>query len=932
MRRKILRHICCGVIAMLLLAPSCGSAAASETSGAIRFPFRDLPAADIKKEMGLGWNLGNTMDGHSGFMPSETAWQSVVTTGELIDAVHAAGFNTVRIPVTWGLKIDDENNYTIDPAWLNRVREIAEYCLRQDMYVVINIHHDGAEQTGWLRIAAEDEALETVKEKFARVWEQIAQAFSGYDEHVIFESMNEVKGDDDSQAGILRDFQMINELNQIFVDTVRSTGGNNTRRWLLVPGRYTNIVNTTNEANGFILPDDPWNDENRLMVSVHDYDYSFGLLETMGITNWSEDSAAKMARNFQGLIDTFTSKGVPVVLGEYGAVNKNNTEARAYYYEVIARLARLSGVVCCAWDQGWYDKTQDPDYSFALFDRATGEAVCPEIIAAILRGYFGADETNGLKDIDSIQRGTKDHPVETVPVSSLTLSTHTLSLTAGSWADVTAEVQPADADEAVLYVTSDPSVATVYGGFIRAKGVGWCIVTAAAQSGKVREQIEVTVYPDETLSSPLESIDTDADAYTVAVSATKQIEVTLPDGTNEAVSFTCSDPGIVTVGKLGKLSGKSVGTAYVVLTTRSGLSKTVRVDVTPIVSPENSLDIAIYAYYNDEEHSFYNNCQGETVTIAGNGIYTLTLDCETDLSEEAMEAGVTSLAGVGAIYLADSEGKNGLLASCDIFYDEISLDGVDLTITQTEPKTALKAGDRFDTNDPVNAWDGSSVSEASAEDYMISFEGNPAPKSITVTFTISNFVLAKDAEGEAPETIPAAISLPADAVRLDSASAVSYAATLSPADTTDTACFVSNDPGVVWVSPVSVKPEVKGLATIELIPIGPGDATVSVRTQSGETREFDVTVTSSRPALDGTMDVYTGPSTFVLPEPADTEESPEASPMRSVEASPLPANNEKPEGGALQAVMFALLGAVGGAVVLGGIILAVRAYVRKKNK
>jgi aryl-phospho-beta-D-glucosidase BglC (GH1 family) len=931
MKRNILRRILCGAIAVLLLAPSIGAAAASSgTLGTIRLPFRDLPAAQITKEMGLGWNLGNTMDGHSGFMPSETAWQSLVTTGELIDAVHDAGFNTVRIPVTWGLKIDDEHDYTIDPAWLNRVREIAEYCLRQDMYVIINIHHDGAEQTGWLRIAAEDETLETVKEKFARVWEQIALTFSGYDEHVIFESMNEVKGDDDTQDGILRDFQVINELNQIFVDTVRSTGGNNTRRWLLVPGRYTNILNTTNEANGFALPDDPWNDQNRLMVSVHDYDYSFGLLETMGITKWSEDSAAKMARHFQRLIDTFTSKGVPVVLGEYGAVNKNNTEARAYYYEVMARLARLSGVVPCAWDQGWYDKTQDPDYSFALFDRATGEAVYPEIIAAILRGYFGADETAGLKDIDSIERGTKDHPVETVPVSSIALPAHTLSLADGSWAAVTAEMQPADADEAVLYATSDPSVATVYDGFIRARGIGRCIVTAAVQSGKVREQIEVTVYPDETLSSPLESIDTDADAYTVAVAATGRIEVALPDGTDDAVSFTSFDPGIVTVGKLGTLTGKSIGAAYVVLTTRSGLSKTVRVDVTPIVTPENALDVAIYAYYNDEEHSFYNNCQGETVTIAGNGTYTLTLDCETDLSEEAMEAGVKSLAGVGAIYLADTEGKNGLLVSCDILYDEISLDGTDLTITQTEPKTALKAGDRFDTNDPVNAWDGSSVAEAAAEDYVISFEGNSAPKSITVTFTISNFVLAKDAEGEAPETIPAAVSLPAEYVQLFSTDAASFSVTLSPEDTTDTACFVSNDPDVVWVSPVSVKPDIKGLATIEFIPIGPGDATVSVRTQSGETREFAVTVTSSRPALDGTMDVYTGPSTFVLPEPA--EESTESSIVPRVETSPLPANNEKPEGGALQVVMFALLGAVGGAVVLGGIILAVRAYVRKQKK
>ncbi|MFA5676695.1 MAG: glycoside hydrolase family 5 protein, partial [Christensenellales bacterium] len=363
MKKKVLRiAFCCVIVTLLIMTSTHSAAAVINKIETIRLPFRDLSAAQITKEMGIGWNLGNTMDGHSAFMPSETAWQSVATTSGLIDAVHDFGFNTVRIPVTWGLKIDDENNYAIDTMWLNRVREVADYCLAQDMYVIINIHHDGAEQTGWLRVAAKDGEFVTVKEKFARVWEQIALAFSGYDEHVIFESMNEVKSDDDTREGILRDFQAINELNRIFVDTVRKTGGNNTRRWLLVPGRYTNIVNTTNKENGFALPEDPWNDENRLMVSVHDYDYSFGLLETMGITSWSEDSALKMAGNFQKLIDNFTSGGIPVVLGEYGAVNKNNTEARAYYYEVMARLSRLSGVVCCVWDNGWYDMTRDPDY------------------------------------------------------------------------------------------------------------------------------------------------------------------------------------------------------------------------------------------------------------------------------------------------------------------------------------------------------------------------------------------------------------------------------------------------------------------------------------------------------------------------------------------------------------------------------------------
>ena len=111
-------------------------------------PWRELDAAQITKEMGVGWNLGNTMDGHTGFNPSETLWQPTVTTQALITAVHNAGFNTLRLPVTWGTMIDDDNGYKINEAWLSRVQDIADYAMRQDMYVIVNIHHDGAEQTG----------------------------------------------------------------------------------------------------------------------------------------------------------------------------------------------------------------------------------------------------------------------------------------------------------------------------------------------------------------------------------------------------------------------------------------------------------------------------------------------------------------------------------------------------------------------------------------------------------------------------------------------------------------------------------------------------------------------------------------------------------------------------------------------------------------
>ncbi len=931
MKKNVTRRLLSVIVSMVLIFTLSLSfftvSASGQTFDEIRLPFRDLTGDEIVSEMGLGWNLGNTMDGHSNFMPSETAWQSNITTDKLLTAVHDAGFNTVRVPVTWGLKIDDNNNYTIDKAWMNRVREIADYALSQDMYVIINLHHDGAEQAGWLHVAAEGEELEIVKQKFGRVWEQIAEAFKGYDEHVIFESMNEVKSDDDSQAGIKRDFQVIMELNQIFVDTVRSTGGNNTRRWLLVPGRYTNIVNTTNADNGFKLPDDPWNDNNRLMVSVHDYDYAFGLLDTMAITNWSEDSAAKMAKLFQALIDSFTSKGIPVVLGEYGALNKNNTEARAYYYEVMARLSRVSGVVCCAWDIGWYDKTRDPDYTYTLFERSTLELLFPEINHAILRGHYGADVSAGINGFKTIVKGTKEEPVKIVPITSIELSTNSLALSVGSWEKVTAEALPADSNEVVLYSTSDPSVATVYNGLIRAKGIGRCTITATSLSNKTTETIEVTVYPDDTLKSPLSKIDTQADSFSIMESDFAQIKINMPKGTDDVVSFTSSDPSVVSVGKLGTMTGKGIGKAYVIITTRSGLSKVVSVEVTKLISLGDAPDIAVYAYYNDSEHSFFDNVQGESLTITSNGTYTLTLDCAKHLPGSAKMTGVTTLNNVGAIYLADTLARSGLFASCDIMYDEILLDGKPLTITQQAPKSALKSGGRFDTNDPVNAWDGSYVTEAVTKSNMITFDGFSSPKVITITFTLSNFVLSKDAQAEPEiEPVPASVTLSSDSVTINSLSTSPFAVTLSPLSTTDTACFVSEKSGVVWVSSVAAAPGSNGTVTAQLVPLGTGEAEVYVLTQNGDTAIISVNVTAQRPALSGTADVYIEPSDYTMPliEPPVEDESSTAQDDSSVADS---AQAELKDGTS-SILPYVLIGFFGALAILG--VIAVFVFKSKK--
>lgn len=466
--------------------------------------FIDLTSDELREDMGAGWNLGNTMDGHDNFTPSETVWQYVKTTKELIKKVHDLGFNTVRIPVTWGTMIDDENDYAINEEWIARVKEIVDYCVSQDMYALINIHHDGAEQTGWLRIASSNK--NALKAKFAGVWKHIAQYFKDYDEHLIFEAMNEVKGEN---MTTVRENKVIMELNQIFVDTVRQTGSNNAKRWLMVTGKYNYVDSICNAANEFSLPDDTI--ENRLILSVHDYTP----WEFCGLEDSSSRSQTKYElRRLKSLnepelkqcYDTYTSKGIPVVVGEYGCVNKDNPEERAFYIEGMNRLFQKYKLTGIYWDQGWYDRTRTPDYSFSIIDRTTGEPIDKEITDAMMRGRFGNDT-----ELDTLVKSP-----EVVPITSLSCSTQNVTLKINDSTKVQTVTAPENTNDVVLWKTQDPTVATVAYGKINAKGVGSTVVTAYTQNGTVSQDIQVTV----SLTAPPTQTPTESAAPTVAPTQT----------------------------------------------------------------------------------------------------------------------------------------------------------------------------------------------------------------------------------------------------------------------------------------------------------------------------------------------------------------------------------------------------------------------------
>lgn len=386
------------VVAGSFTAPFSVQAAKKDTTS-----FEDLNQSQIVEAMGPGWNLGNQLESVTDNVPEETNWGNPVITEKLIQSVKAAGFKSIRIPVSYFAKIDDDKDYTIDSKWLDRVQEVVDYCIKNDLYAVINIHGDGYNTIdgGWLLCNGKNQT--EIKKKYKKVWKQIAERFKNYDEHLLFESMNEEFDGSYSEPN-KEYYQNINDYNQIFVDTVRKTGDNNTKRWLIIPGWNTNIDYTAGDY-GFKLPTDQYRDksidkeEQRIMISVHYYSpWDFCGGENCVITQWGNeaDDPSKtsttcdetyMKNQLNLMKTTFADKGYPVFIGEYGSIDKTSYDSeneyyRAYFARKLCQLSRKNGCIPMYWDNGY-----NGVHGFGLFDRTTCEVTQPVIIDAIMEGF-----------------------------------------------------------------------------------------------------------------------------------------------------------------------------------------------------------------------------------------------------------------------------------------------------------------------------------------------------------------------------------------------------------------------------------------------------------------------------------------------------------------------------------------------------------------
>jgi endoglucanase len=411
------------VLMFTIVLPSLGSvASAAETAD-----FTQMNLSQMAADMGAGWNLGNQLDASSNGTPNETAWGNPVVSQALIQKIKSLGFKTIRIPVTYMSKIGPGPSYTIDSTYMARVKQVVDYAYNEGLFVILNIHHDGASTStpnnpgpSWLQVGATDQT--TIRAKYKAVWQQIANTFVNYNEHLILESMNEVGAEGSGQPNSTT-MGNLNALNQIFVDTVRQTGGNNAARWLLLAGWYTDIDKTAGNY-GYAVPTDNYRSstipsaEKRLFISVHYYSpwqFVDSSQSNSQYTQWGAIAAdptrvlagyneAYMDSQLQSMYNKFSTQGYGVIIGEFGAADKTqydstNNTYRAYYAKTLASTAKKYQMVPVLWDTG------------TLVNRTTLAVTEQGILDGIMSGignYYKIINRNSGKALDVNGGSTAD--------------------------------------------------------------------------------------------------------------------------------------------------------------------------------------------------------------------------------------------------------------------------------------------------------------------------------------------------------------------------------------------------------------------------------------------------------------------------------------------------------------------------------------------
>lgn len=356
---------------------------------------------ELVKDMKTGWNLGNSFDANgnidlfqaqNGGVSSITSWGVPAATEKTMKTLADAGFKTIRIPVSWSNHIVD-NNYKIDPEWMAKVKEAVDWAIKYDLYVIINIHHDNYYSPDSLKYGRGYYPLEKCypeSEKFVvRMWEQIGKEFKNYDGHLVFEALNEprLRGNEHEWNFVSgcpeceEAMRCINKLNQKAVDTIRATGGNNSKRLIMVPSYVAAPWAALDKS--FKIPNDK---EKRICLSAHAYSpYPFAMQKNKegGTSKFTPNHKKELMDMFSELNKKFVSKGVPVIMGEYGATNKHNDKDRLKWFDAYLSSAKKYGILCVLWDNN-APNNKDESERFGYLNRATNEWYFPDLIKKIM--------------------------------------------------------------------------------------------------------------------------------------------------------------------------------------------------------------------------------------------------------------------------------------------------------------------------------------------------------------------------------------------------------------------------------------------------------------------------------------------------------------------------------------------------------------------
>jgi endoglucanase len=349
-------------------------------------------APELAAKINLGWNIGNSLEAIGG----ETAWGNPPVSKALIDLVQQSGFNAIRIPCSWNQYMVSSSSAQLKTDWLNRVKEVVQYCVDNDMYVLLNIHWDG----GWLENNCTEARQEENNAKQKAFWEQIATHLRNFDEHLLFASANEPNVENAMQMGVL------NSYHQTFINAVRSTGGKNSYRVLVIQGPSTDIEKTNKLMLSLPADETP----GRLMVEIHYYtpwnfcglteDANWGKMfyywgkDYHSVTDpgrnasWGEEQTVDA--NFNLMKTQFVIRGIPVVLGEYSVVRRSSLTgealtkhlaARAYFLKYVTKQAKANGIIPFYWDNGGTGNN-----GCGIFYRNTNSVFDQQALDALVQG------------------------------------------------------------------------------------------------------------------------------------------------------------------------------------------------------------------------------------------------------------------------------------------------------------------------------------------------------------------------------------------------------------------------------------------------------------------------------------------------------------------------------------------------------------------